>query len=712
VHTLRKDRRVPSSLRGLSFLVPLALGVPLLVGAAPAVPAAPADAGAVLPAVGAQTLTDEVTDLAGVLSADEITSIRAAQDELAQDTRLQLYVVYVDSFSSTSPETWSTSTRSQSGLGSDDLLLAVATEDRLYYLSPSSTTDLTSAELDDLAADVEDDLRGSDWAAAAVTAADGARALATGTTSSGSGSSGSGGSGSSALGWVFIGGLVLIAVFAAIGWANARRRTQQRVGAGAGVPGGAPVPGGPAGDLAALPTAELDRRSASALVGIDDALRSSEQELGFAQAQFGPDATREFEQVLARSKEQVTEAFRLRQTLDDDIPDTEPQIRATATRILHTVAGVSAALDAQKEAFDRLRDVESRAAEAIEAHARTAAAQRARVEAARSTLASLAATYPASALASVQANPDQADALLTEVGSALDQGRAASAGGDRALAVRYARAAEEALGQVGTLLDAVDRAGADLATIGSRLDTAIASISTDIADADRLAPQHPEISARAQDARTAVEAGRTARAGTGDPLAALRALTAAEAALDAALAPLREQQDRARRALGLLDQTLGRVDSAVRGTTDYIETRRGAVGPEARTRLAEAGRLLRAAIDQRSADPEQALATAQQAERLVHEAQQLAQRDVDYSDQQRRGGGGGDGGIGSLGGMVLGGILIDSILRGGGGFGGGHRGGGGGWGGGGHGGGFGGGGGGRGGGFGGGGGGGGRGGGF
>jgi hypothetical protein len=143
---------------------------------------------------------------------------------------------------------------------------------------------------------------------------------------------------------------------------------------------------------------------------------------------------------------------------------------------------------------------------------------------------------------------------------------------------------------------------------------------------------------------------------------------------------MREHQERARRALGLLDQTLGRLESAIRGTTDYIETRRGAVGPEARTRLAEADRLMRVAIDQRATDPEQALGTAQQAERLVRDAQNLAQRDVDYSDDQRRGGG--DGGMGQLGGMVLGGILIDSILRGGGGFGGGHHGGGGGFGGG------------------------------
>ncbi|QZN86116.1 TPM domain-containing protein [Cellulomonas sp. C5510] len=678
---------MPSSSRGWSAalpLVPVLLAAPLLVGAAPAatapltpaVAAASTPAGPVLPATDPLPLAGEITDEAGVLGGDEAT-VQAALDELAEATPYQLYVVYVDDFGNLDREDWVQQTAQQTGLGSQDMVLAVAVDQRSYVLAPESVDGLSGSALDRVATDVEDRLRQDDWSGAAVTAADGIREAATG------------GGGGSALGWLFVGGLVVIAVLTAVGWASARRRSRVTTPAGAG---GAQVPGRPADPYAELPTAELDRRSSSALVGADDALRSSEQELGFAQAQFGPDATREFEQVLAQAKTQVTEAFRLRQTLDDDVPDTEPQVRQTAGRILAIVDQVSDALDAQKEAFDRLRDVESRAGEALDAHERVAAALRARVEAARGTLGTLAATYPAASLASVTGNPDQALRLLDEVGSAVAQGRQAVAAGDRGIAVRYARAAEEALGQVTTLLDAVDRAGTDLATIGARLDAAIASIGSDLDDAARLAPRHPEVSARADAARAAIATARTARDGQGDPLAALATITDAEAAIDRALAPMREAQDRAARARQILEQTLGRVDSALRGTTDYVETRRGAVGPEARTRLAEAHRLFRAAVDQREADPEQGLVAAQQAERLVREAQSLAQRDVDWYDDQRRGGprGGGGGGLGDIGGMVLGGIIIDSILRGGGGGwgGGGAHGGGGGFGGGGHGGGF------------------------
>lgn len=650
------------SLRRLSALVPL-VGVPLLVAAGPA--------SAALPAVDPVPITSDIVDEVGALDGDE-AEVQTALDALAAETPYQLYVVYVDDFEDQRGSDWVQQAATESGLGADDFVLAVATESERFALAPESSGELSRDEVQQVYTEVEDVLGTGDWAGAAVTAAEGLQSAATG-----------GGAGG-ALGGLFVGGLVVIAGVAGVAWLASRRRRRAAEQATESARPGQAAPAGPADELAALPTAELDRRSSSALVRIDDAVRSSEQELGFAQAEFGPDATREFEQVLARAKQQVTEAFRLRQTLDDDVPDTEPQVRDTATRILRTVGAVSAALDAQKEAFDGLRHVRSRASESLDAHERSAAAQRARVEASRTALASLAATYPASAIASVAQNPDQADLLLDEVANAVRLGRAAVEGGDRDTAVRYAQAAEEALGQVQTLIGAVERAGADLATIGARLDTAIGSISADVADAERLAPRDREVAVRASDARAAIEAARAARSGTGDPLAALRRITEAESAIDAALAPMREAQDRSRRAAGHLEEALGRLDSALRGTTDFVDTRRGAVGPEARTRLAEAGRLFNAALDQRTTDPERALESARRGEQLVVEAQRLAQRDVEYAEQQQMQGayGRGRGGMGDtvngIGGMVLGGILLDSILRGGGGgFGGGWGGGGG-----------------------------------
>jgi hypothetical protein len=112
--------------------------------------------------------------------------------------------------------------------------------------------------------------------------------------------------------------------------------------------------------------------------------------------------------------------------------------------------------------------------------------------------------------------------------------------------------------------------------------------------------------------------------------------------------------------------------SEISATQDFITTRRGGIGGEARTRLAEAQRHLDRAMSLAQTDPVSALAAAQQADALAEQAGQLARADVGAF---AGGGAGGGGGFGGLGGAILGGILIDSIFggggRGSGGFGGG-----------------------------------------
>ena len=75
------------------------------------------------------------------------------------------------------------------------------------------------------------------------------------------------------------------------------------------------------------------------------------------------------------------------------------------------------------------------------------------------------------------------------------------------------------------------------------------------------------------------------------------------------------------------------MTSQVRGVSDYVETRRGAVGPEARTGLSEAARLAQQAQVMLPTDPVAALAQVQQAGSLAEQARQLAQADV----QQKKG---------------------------------------------------------------------------
>ena len=126
----------------------------------------------------------------------------------------------------------------------------------------------------------------------------------------------------------------------------------------------------------------------------------------------------------------------------------------------------------------------------------------------------------------------------------------------------------------------------------------------------------------------------------------------------AVVAEKRAAQERLQRSY---EQALSAAQSRVRGVSDFIDTRRGSVGPEARTRLAEAVRQLQAAQAKQGTDLPAAIAHANGATTLAMQAQQLANSDVQRAHQaynsQHYGGG-------SNSGAVLGGIIIGNILSG------------------------------------------------
>jgi uncharacterized membrane protein YgcG len=121
-------------------------------------------------------LTDHITDSNGVLTDSGRTSVSSAIDRLYGNRRIQLWVVYVDNFSRFKPENWADKTRSESGMGDNDVLLAVATNTKLYafVVPPKAQGPLTAAELNSLQSNkIEPAIGAKDWSGAAVAAADG-----------------------------------------------------------------------------------------------------------------------------------------------------------------------------------------------------------------------------------------------------------------------------------------------------------------------------------------------------------------------------------------------------------------------------------------------------------------------------------------------------------------------------------------------------------
>lgn len=585
----------------------------------------------VLPASPPITLTAPVTDGAGVLSDTERQEVEGALERLADESDLRMFVVYIESFDGTEPVDWANASANQSGLGAEDLLLAIATADHRFGLSADTNVDLTDAQLgriDDVVAAAVEDER---WAPAATEAAATVHETAPASTSP------------LLVAGVATAAVVLLAALGYVGWRFGAQRTlpRARLPRLGGLPrlgslgrDRAPASGGPTPEeLAHLSLAELDERADAALVGIDDALKTCEQELGFAAAELGADATRDFELILARATGDVRRAFAIRQALDSTAsgagPDAESDTerRTRLVRVVELCENAADTLDARTRAFDDLRRLQQRAPEVLADVVAREPEVATRLAAARATLEQLGETYPAETLAMVSGNPAQAELLLDNTRQAVAAGRSALESGQKAVAVAHARGAQNALGQVVMLLDAVDAVAAHLEEAVGRLDKAIASLTQDVASARSI-----EGDFRITLARTAAQASlkhvEVTRDG-GDPLAGLQRIAAAEASLDTALAGTRDGTEVKARASALLRDTLGRVDEQLRQTADFVATRRGAIGATARTRLAEAVRLADAARAVQPTDPAAALGEAQRAGTLVQEAARLARDDAD-----------------------------------------------------------------------------------
>ncbi|AHC26462.1 MULTISPECIES: TPM domain-containing protein [Mycobacteriaceae] len=600
-------------------------------------------------------LPSQIVDESNVLGATGEEQVGQAIDRLYQNRQVRLWVVYVDSFSGQNAEPWAQATLRASDLGEYDALLAVATADRAYAFLTGSAAASNSEANTLRRTEIEPALRDGNWAAAAVAAADGLDAKTT--------------SSSPGLNW--FGVLVMLAILG-IGvlglllWSRrrARKRREADLAAAQRVD-----PTDPSA-LAAVPLETLDELSRSIVVEVDNAVRTSDNELTLAVEEFGEQRTAPFSAAVTAARTALTQAFNARQILDDTVPETPAQRRDLLTRVIVAAARADRELDTQREAFGQLRDLVINAPARLDVLTQQMVDLTTRIAPAEQALAELSRQFAPTALHSVADNIDTAKQRLAFADQNITNARAlvARPAGQQAGLVDSVRAAESALGQARTMLDAIDSAAGDISRAIATLPEEIADVQAGIAAADtqlsrggvdEAAELKAARDAAAQAVATAQESGNT------DPLGAFSALTQADADLDrllAAVAEERQAQERLRRSY---EQALAAAQSRVRGVSDFIDTRRGSVGPEARTRLAEAVRQLQAAQDKAADNSTESLPTAiahaNSATSLAMQAQQLANNDVSYASQaynsQHYGGG-------SNSGAVLGGIIIGNILSG------------------------------------------------
>lgn len=611
-------------------------------------------------------LATQLTDNAGVLSAAQRANVQRAIDRLYDDRHIKLWVVFTEDFSGQGQNDWARNTMRLSDFGDDDALLAVATVDRAFAFQVPSTV-----RGEDRADDIRHDsitpaLRRDDWAGAAIAAANGLNADPPAAPAAGG------------ISWPgMLIGLGVIAVLAGlVWWWSSRRRAKRRH---AEFEAAKRVDPTDANALASVPLEALDELSRSIVVDVDNAVRTSEAELELAVEEFGAKRTEPFSAALENAKKALAQAFTVRQTLDDDAPETPLQQRELLTKVVVSAARADRELEAQSQAFEQLRDLVINAPTRLDAMTQQMVDLTARLEPSRQTLDTLHTQFDATALTSVATNVDTAEERLAFADRNITtaRGLVSRPATDQTALVDAVRSAESALDQTRTLLDAVDSAASDINRALTDLPAAITDIQAGIDQANSLlaqpgTPQADKLGAARDAAKSAAD--DAAANGKADPLGTFTRLTKADAELDQLLAGVHEQQEAAERLARALEQALFTAQSRIKAVSDFIETRRGSIGPEARTRLAEAQRQLQAAEAKRAANPNEAVAHANGASTLAAQAQGLANDDVraaarSYTSQY--GGGGG-----SDMGAVLGGILIGNILRGGGGgFGGGFGGG-------------------------------------
>ena len=615
----------------------------LLWGGAAATAASPADAPFDIP--------EQITDRAGVL--DDPQGLQSQVNELTQEEGLQLFAVYVDSFDGMAPESWVQQTYETSGMGGNDVLLAVAVEDRRYGMWTTADSGLEASDISRVQTDyVEPQLAADDWDGAVTAAAEGL------------GSGGGGGGFSSGMFYLVIGGIFLACI--AIPIVLSKRRSSASSGDGSESPL----------VMAGVSTETLRRNVASALVDLDNAIRSSGEELTFAQAQFGQQATQQFTAALKSARAKADEAFKLQQQLDIARGGgrlDEGHERAELAEILELTRAADDELDAQEEEFARLRDLQATVPEFLGTLRTRIGEVTDRLPVAEQELAGLEATHPRESLTTLRDNLDRARKLIASAEGFVEAGEGHVSSDDRPSAVAAARAAEEALGQADSRLDFIFSARETLANATSALDEALASISSDLADAKRLGANDQLTVTAVGEAQRAVELGTAARRG-GDVLGVLSTLEKAEHYLDNALLRYREEAERASERNRLLERRFAHVRARISAVEAELTNHRGNVDAQPRTLLREAHRLVDEAEAARGGHPDRAADLLSQAEANADRAQQgiRSRRHDDPWDGHGLGGGyygGRRNGI-DMGSLILGGILSGGFGGRGGGWGG------------------------------------------
>ena len=641
----------------------------LVLGLATASPAMAADL--IVAAPEAASLTDKVTDEAGVLSSSEKSELEDKISALQQEHHVVIFVVFASSLPE-GAESYAGEIVQAKGpnsaayvVGVDDSTVGVQTGKEWPRGRLDAMYEAAYAKLSD----------GRQFGASALALVDAAASGSSGSSSGAADSDGSGG--------LWLAGGAGALVLAGGGIAVASRRKTKKDSA-ATLESARQIEPSNTAQLDRLDMATLEKLAQEELVSTDESIRRGKEELNIAVAEFGPERTRPFTRAMNHSTLTLQKAFQLQQKLQDNLPESTAERRQMLVEIIFSCGQADDALDEQAADFAKMRDLLINAGSKLDELTQRTVDLRGRLPQARTTLSTLRGSYSEEVLSSIADNPEMAEVSLTEAEKLLSRGRELQSqpAGQQGPLVGYIRDAEHALEVSDRLLKAVENAENSITAARDNLPALIDEVEEEIAEA-----QHLEQRGKAQgspadwsalesllaEARKALSAAR--QHGQTDPLGQYTALTSIDSRLDEQLDTVRETNATRERQIALYRQQMAAAESAIQAAEDLLSSRGRVVGPDARVALADATRLFAQAQNSASKDLRAALNYSRDAASAAQTSLNRAKEDLEAyrRREQRRQATDAAGNI--LTGMVIGQILGGGSSRGGG-FGGGFGGGG------------------------------------
>ncbi|MGW9630217.1 hypothetical protein ACWGST_05900 [Agromyces sp. NPDC055520] len=394
--------------------------------------------------------------------------------------------------------------------------------------------------------------------------------------------------------------------------------------------------------------ADLAKQAGTALVAADERFRVTVDELGFAEAELGRDATTQLRETLASVRRHLNDAFRLHRLNHDPSAGSRGSADEVRARNLHIVQLCEWAEDTLARQAADLADRARRARRAPEIVAAVRAdleRLRARIPHARETVDRLAARYANEAIARIEANPVEVEQLIGFAEHSAGVAEVRWAAGQREQASVALEASAASVQHAAGLLDAVEAFEVEALRAESMLVALVEECRRDLA----AALEEPR-SRRVADVAGELQAALAAIPQVGvdtDPFAHLSRLREARATLVSAVATARE---RATDLIPLVDHVHHAIKDADRQldiARDAIAAHPGWIGAEALTRLAESeharvdlGHVLGgsdAVITTTGQEHrERVIALARRAASLASESLRRAQHDIEASRRPGR----------------------------------------------------------------------------